>query len=30
MTLTAEQPAVVFDQRAYRLTSIDMLRGWSS
>jgi uncharacterized membrane protein len=27
MTLTAEQPAVVFDQRAYRLTSIDMLRG---
>jgi uncharacterized membrane protein len=27
MTLTAERPAVVFDQRAYRLTSIDMLRG---
>jgi uncharacterized membrane protein len=27
MTLTAEQPAVVFDRRAYRPTSIDMLRG---
>ena len=27
MTLAAGQPAVVFDQRAYRLTSIDMLRG---
>ena len=27
MTLVAEQPAVVFDRRAYRLTSIDMLRG---
>jgi uncharacterized membrane protein len=25
--LAAEQPAVVFDRRAYRLTSIDMLRG---
>ena len=27
MTLAAGQPAVVFDRRAYRLTSIDMLRG---
>jgi uncharacterized membrane protein len=27
MTLTAERPAVVVDQRAYRLTSIDMMRG---
>jgi uncharacterized membrane protein len=27
MTLAAGQPAVVFDQRAYRLTYIDMLRG---